>query len=412
MTRRIDELETLERSGGGDGSGLCLMVSVDGRFHTHLLPERGIVSLGRGSGNTIRIEHPSVSRRHALLHVGATLEIEDLNSANGIRVQDRRLVAGERSSLQIGEAIEFGEVMLVVRRAGTAVRPRRLWPHGYFEGRVEEQCARVERSREPFAVLRLSVEAAPPGATEAAFADTLRAVDVLALYAPGEYEALLIDSGVDDAELVSRRVHSHLEKHGARVRVGLAVHPRDGTTPEALIARACDAVRGIDAGERAGAMQPGMSATMRTLLRFTEQVAKSDLSVLVLGETGVGKEVLAETVHRLSPRAAGPFVKLHCAVFSDSLLESELFGHEKGAFTGALTAKPGLLETADGGTVLLDEIGELPLSTQVKLLRVLEDRNVLRIGALAPRAIDVRFRAATNRDLDAEVARGTFRRDL
>ncbi|MGZ3441278.1 MAG: sigma-54 interaction domain-containing protein, partial [Polyangia bacterium] len=188
---------------------------------------------------------------------------------------------------------------------------------------------------------------------------------------------------------------------------------RDGRTPEAIIARACDAVRGLE-----GALlpsettQPGSSPSMRTLRRFTEQVATSDISVLILGETGVGKEVLAETLHRLSPRADGPFVKLHCAAFSDSLLESELFGHEKGAFTGAVQAKPGLLETAQGGTVLLDEIGELPLATQVKLLRVLEERKVLRIGALTPRSIDVRFLAATNRDLDAEVARGRFRLDL
>ncbi len=414
MPRGVDELETIERPGGGDGAGgLCLMVSADGRFKTHPLPERGTVSLGRSSGNAIRIEHPSVSRRHALLHVGATMEIEDLNSANGVRVQDRTLPPSGRAAVQIGETVELGEVMLVVRRAGAAVRPRRLWPHGYFEGRVEEQCARAEQSSETFAVLRLGVEAAPAGATEEAFAVTLRALDVLALYAPGEYEILLVDTGADEAELVSRRLVSHLERRGARVRVGLAVYPRDATTPEALVARACDAVRGIEAGEPAGdAPERGLSPTMRTLRRFTEQVAESDLSVLILGETGVGKEVLAETVHRLSPRAGGPFVKLHCAAFSDSLLESELFGHEKGAFTGALAAKPGLLETAQGGTILLDEIGELPLQTQVKLLRVLEERKVLRIGALTPRSIDVRFVAATNRDLEAEIARGRFRLDL
>jgi len=310
--------------------------------------------------------------------------------------------------------IELGEVMLVVRRATSAVRPRRLWPHGYFEGRVEEQCARAEHSDETFAVLRLGVEVPPPaGIIEEAFASTLRALDVLALYAPGEYEVLLADCDADEAEAVSRRIAAHVEERGGRVRVGLAVWARDGRTPEALIARACDAVRGIDGAQALGdEAQPGASTAMRTLRRFTEQVATSDISVLILGETGVGKEVLAETVHRLSPRAGGPFVKLHCAAFSDSLLESELFGHEKGAFTGAIQSKPGLLETAQGGTVLLDEIGELPLATQVKLLRVLEERKVLRIGALTPRSIDVRFLAATNRDLDAEVARGRFRLDL
>src|SRR5207253_8026848 len=128
------------------------------------------------------------------------------------------------------------------------------------------------------------------------------------------------------------------------------------------------------------------------------RVAVGPISVLLLGETGVGKEVLAEAVHRASGRK-GAFLRLHCGALSETLLESELFGHEKGSFTGAQQTKPGLLETADGGTVFLDEVGELPATTQVKLLRVLEERAVLRVGGLKPRPIDVRFVAATNRDL-------------
>jgi DNA-binding NtrC family response regulator len=151
---------------------------------------------------------------------------------------------------------------------------------------------------------------------------------------------------------------------------------------------------------------------MQGLSQMLDRVAPSDLSVLVFGETGVGKERLAEAVHRRSKRANNPFLVLNCAALAESLLESELFGHERGAFTGAVAAKPGLLETAQGGTVFLDEIGELPMSVQVKLLRVLEERKVLRVGALKARPIDVRFVAATNRDLEAEVARGAFRRDL
>jgi transcriptional regulator with PAS, ATPase and Fis domain len=134
--------------------------------------------------------------------------------------------------------------------------------------------------------------------------------------------------------------------------------------------------------------------------------------VLITGETGVGKELLAETVHRASPRRSGPYVCLNCAALSETLLESELFGHERGAFTGAVQAKPGLMETAAHGTLFLDEVGELPLSTQAKLLRVLETREVARLGSVRPRRIDVRFIAATNRDLEKEVQRGAFRADL
>jgi DNA-binding NtrC family response regulator len=151
---------------------------------------------------------------------------------------------------------------------------------------------------------------------------------------------------------------------------------------------------------------------MVTLHRLTERAALSDITVLLLGETGVGKEVFARRIHRLSSRARNPFVGLNCAAVSPSLFESELFGHERGAFTGADQTKLGLLESADGGTVLLDEVGDMPLGVQVKLLRVLEERQVLRLGGTRPRAIDVRVLSATNRNLEADVEAGTFRRDL
>jgi DNA-binding NtrC family response regulator len=146
--------------------------------------------------------------------------------------------------------------------------------------------------------------------------------------------------------------------------------------------------------------------------RFVNLIARSHLTVLILGETGAGKEVMAERIHRTSPRASGPFVRLNCAAFPEALLESELFGHEKGAFTGAMQAKPGLVETADRGTLLLDEVGEMPPNTQAALLRVLETREVRRVGSVQPFAVDVRILSATNSDLEARVAEGRFRRDL
>jgi transcriptional regulator with GAF, ATPase, and Fis domain len=155
-----------------------------------------------------------------------------------------------------------------------------------------------------------------------------------------------------------------------------------------------------------------VDAEMRRAYELVRRAAATDISVLLLGETGAGKEVMAETVHRYSPRAQKPFLKLNCAALPDSLLESELFGHERGAFTGAHAAKTGLLESTDQGTVFLDEIGELPSGTQAKLLRVLEDRAVTRLGSTKPKKIDVRFVTATNRDLPQRVRAGLFRGDL
>ena len=156
----------------------------------------------------------------------------------------------------------------------------------------------------------------------------------------------------------------------------------------------------------------GAEFGLKAVMSRVTQVAAQNSSVLLLGETGVGKEVVAWAVHRLSPRREGPFIKINCGAIPSGLIESELFGHEKGAFTGAISRRRGCFERADGGTLLLDEIGELPLDAQVRLLTVLQDRRVERIGAAQTERVDVRVIAATNRDLSRMVADGAFRRDL
>jgi len=156
----------------------------------------------------------------------------------------------------------------------------------------------------------------------------------------------------------------------------------------------------------------GESAPMKELYRLIERVGPTDKTVLIQGESGTGKELVARAIQRASLRAVKPFVTINCAALPEQLVESELFGHEKGAFTGATGTKPGLFEVADGGTLFIDEIGELPGSLQPKLLRVLEDGSMRRVGSTLERHVNVRIIAATNRDLEQEVQQGRFREDL
>src|SRR5215471_3167755 len=156
----------------------------------------------------------------------------------------------------------------------------------------------------------------------------------------------------------------------------------------------------------------GSCASMVEVFRKVQKVASTDISVLITGETGTGKELIARELHRRSPRVDGPFVTINCGAIPENLIESELFGHVRGAFTGAVQSRSGKFQAADGGTLFLDEIGELPLSLQVKLLRALQERVVIRVGDSRPEKVDIRVVAATNKVLEDEIKRGTFREDL
>jgi DNA-binding NtrC family response regulator len=207
-------------------------------------------------------------------------------------------------------------------------------------------------------------------------------------------------------------IRSSLAMLETTARVGLASYPRDGRTADALMGRANARLRPSPPAVPTLGGADASSPAMQPVQDLARRAARSNINVLILGETGVGKEVMAQTLHRLSVRADQPLLALNCAGLAETLIESELFGHEKGSFTGAVAAKKGLFEAASGGTLFLDEIGEMPARIQARLLRAIANREILPVGATRPRSIDVRILAATNRDLEAEVARGVFREDL
>ena len=277
------DTSTMELGQALSGNELRLLVITGDVVHSYPLPRRGTVIVGRSEECDVRIDNPSLSRRHASIEIDRGIWIRELGSTNGTRLGGRRLRPEERVPLPAGELVEIGPVVALVQ----------------------------------------------------------------------------------------------------------------GTSPETMTT----------------ATDSGMDV-MDRVRKLCDRIAVGTLSVLILGETGAGKEILAERLHDKSPRRDRALVRLNCAALSESLFESELFGHERGAFTGAVASKPGLLETANGGTVFLDEVGELSPTMQVKLLRVLERREVLRVGGLKPQAIDVRFVSATHRDLTEEVKAGRFRADL
>ncbi len=248
-------------------------------------------------------------------------------------------------------------------------------------------------------------------------ADTVEA-GLAQLRSPAPIDAVLCDVSHDlgglVAALAAERIIVPVIGCGVNVSPERAAQAiRDGAReflplpPDSdLIAAILEAVSGDS--HRMVARDPAMLE----MLRRAEQVAGADASIMITGESGTGKEVLARHLHRRSRRASGPFVALNCAAIPDNLLESELFGHEKGAFSGAVARRIGRFEAADGGTLLLDEISEMDVRLQAKLLRALQEREIDRLGGSGPVRVDVRILATSNRDLLAEVARGNFREDL
>ncbi|HUJ58625.1 MAG TPA: sigma 54-interacting transcriptional regulator [Kofleriaceae bacterium] len=400
-----------------------LIAQLGGEVRSRVIPldDGAEIVFGRTANSDVAIDHEAVSRRHAVVRRrGEVVVVEDLDSRNGTLVNGAPIKAPRR--VTAGDVVTVGPAIAVVASTSAARNERHVATVNELDDRLDAEVDRAVRYHRPLAVAMLRFEGPvdPITAHIEAVATRLRRMDLIAEYGTDEVALVLPETDRTAAETVARRAAE--AGGGITVHLGIATFPEDGSHAGELIGVARERLRGARAPRIDGASPTTLPALgreivvadplMKQVFELAKRVAGSPITVLVVGETGVGKEVVAEAVHRLSPRVAGPYVRLNCASLSESLVEAELFGHEKGAFTGAVGTKQGFFEVAAGGTLFLDEVGELSLRTQAKLLRVLEQRRIVRVGGTKEIPIDVRLVCATNRELDVEVRRGRFREDL
>ena len=380
-----------------------------------------VLTVGRGAECELVLRDRAASRRHAQLRVdGDRVVIADLGSYNGTTVNGERLT-GERE-LRTGDVIQICTTMLVFDRGPRRADPPALLDDAALHQRLALELDRAARYQR--AVTIVAVKLASAAARDAALPGlrhALRSIDALATDGEAGALAVLPELAADERGPALAALAGAVA--GRDARVGWAAFPDHGVTVATLLASVRAAAGAAAAGQVLAAdglarwmvlgdttviiAEPAMVRAFALIERF----AISDLPVLVLGETGVGKDSAAVAVHQGSHRR-GPLHTINCAALAEGVVESELFGHERGAFSGAIATRVGLFEAAAGGTVFLDEIGELSLAIQAKLLRALDGKAITRVGAVEARPIDVRVVAATNRDLRADVAAGRFREDL
>ena len=387
------------------------------------LPASGELVVGRAPEAGLRIDDDLVSRTHAqIMVVPDGLRLVDAGSRHGTTLNGKRI--GAPQLLASGDVVGIGRTILIVHRPIRMAEVRALVDRRALHGRLEEEIERALRYHRELALTVVRTNRPlNRGRVAGALAGRLRLMDCASVLGEQELAFLLPELGLDEAQEMITSVLAALREHAPDLTAGLAISPADGLDADSLLSAASASAEGA---------APGTVALVRETMRWLEvpghtialaepamvqlydlarRLARSGLPILIRGETGVGKELAAAAVHAFSERT-GPLVSINCAAIPESLAESELFGHEKGAFSGAVAAKPGQLEIANGGTVFLDEVGDLPLIVQAKLLRVLENQELTRVGDVKVRATDLRIVAATNRDLEADIAAGRFRRDL
>ncbi|HTE55074.1 MAG TPA: sigma 54-interacting transcriptional regulator [Kofleriaceae bacterium] len=405
-------------------SGEYLLCIEGERSWTVPLPTAGAVVMGRGPDAGLVLSDALVSRAHAQILIGPDgLRLTDLGSRHGTLVNGER-IDGARL-LRWGDVIALGGTLLVVQRSLRAAGSRDVLDGSGFTRRLDEESERaVQYQRELTVVVLRASHALDRARASAVLAGRLRRMDAAALLDDHRVAIVLPELDADEAGPIAIDLAFLLKGAGDPLAIGIALSPTDGVDGDTLLASASAAADAAGPGATILARSAVQRLTagpheiivadpgMVRLYELARRLARSDLPVLIQGETGVGKELAAAAIHAFSPRAAGPFVSVNCAAIPEALAESELFGHARGAFSGAMTAKPGQLEAASGGTLFLDEIGELALAVQAKLLRVLESGELTRVGEVKPSTTNIRLVAATNRNLEREVEAGRFRRDL
>ena len=389
------------------------------------LPRTGDLLIGRAKDADVRLSDTSVSRNHVKLSMmGGTARVHDLGSQNGTLVNGER-IAGTRALLS-GDVLTVCSVSIVYHTSARAPVTELVVDIDAFRRQMDNEVDRAIAHQRPFAVIAIGAPAdmSDRWSVARSLQPIVRRLDHLAWSGGNHGFVLLPETGPAEVAAYALRVLDALLRVNPRATVGYAACPLHGCDVDTLLAGARSAVDGATPGsvrsaERAyRVLELGDRAVviadeaMSRLYALLERLAAVDLPVLIYGETGTGKDLAAAAVHWMSARREEPMVTLNCAAIPDTLLEAELFGHAKGAFSGAIADKCGLLEAADGGTAFLDEIAELSPGAQAKLLRVLETGKLTRLGEVVERSIDVRFVAATNRDLKAEVSEGRFREDL
>jgi two-component system response regulator AtoC len=375
------------------------------------LPDGIDVTFGRSRGATITLDHEKVSRMHARVRRrGDVIDVEDLGSRNGTRVNGDKVEGIAR--IAHGDEVSVGPIIAIVNITSGLRRTTQIADSETGEQRLAAEVDRSVRYHRPVTLALLRI---PSDAVVEQIASTLRPMDMLAEDAGDDFLLVLPELTRTEGTAAVQRAVDMARAQNITVAIAVAQCPDDGTSVEHLVGQ-------LRVGLRSG--RPPRAETevprsplvhdpaMQRVYTLVDRIADSAMTALILGETGVGKEVICEAIHARSSRRDRPLIKLNCAALPETLLESELFGHERGAFTGADRRKVGFFEAADGGTLFLDEIGDMPLSLQAKLLRVLERKVITRVGGTTEVATDARVIAATHRDLDADVRAGRFRQDL